>query len=388
MTYQQGTGTGNTEKDHPKIARSAQTQFKKWVRPALFPLALALVFFIPVIIGLTYYYFEWRNSIERNQVVNSLQPYERTLEAALHENDLLISNLATYIQAELEKQSVFNQQQFNFLAGTVFKSNPAVQSIALIQNQNIRFLRSQAVGDWGSIFGSDESLEGFRSLVSSQPVKMVGPILLKNGQTVIVLQKTICLQNSQCNQVGAIVDMQVLLSGLSINPIGNGISTSIRFLDGAPLWGDPLVFDQDPVIRSFDIQSIRLDIAAVPVDGWGKLSIRSTLVFGVVVTLIGLLLVGFVYLVAIQRDRLEEAVKKRTKELARISNNYQILGKCNQALVRAINDEQLIDDVCKSIVELGLYQAAWVYLRNDNYPSGKYFVAYSKAGEELTLQPG
>ncbi|NTV36750.1 MAG: hypothetical protein HGA53_07340, partial [Anaerolineaceae bacterium] len=285
MTYQQGTGTGNTEKDHPKIARSAQTQFKKWVRPALFPLALALVFFIPVIIGLTYYYFEWRNSIERNQVVNSLQPYERTLEAALHENDLLISNLATYIQAELEKQSVFNQQQFNFLAGTVFKSNPAVQSIALIQNQNIRFLRSQAVGDWGSIFGSDESLEGFRSLVSSQPVKMVGPILLKNGQTVIVLQKTICLQNSQCNQVGAIVDMQVLLSGLSINPIGNGISTSIRFLDGAPLWGDPLVFDQDPVIRSFDIQSIRLDIAAVPVDGWGKLSIRSTLVFGVVVTL-------------------------------------------------------------------------------------------------------
>ena len=73
------------------------------------------------------------------------------------------------------------------------------------------------------------------------------------------------------------------------------------------------------------------------------------------------------------RNRLEELVIERTKELeiAKIhllntNRTLQVLSQGNQALVHATGEQQLLDDICRIIVETGNFKMAWVgYTEHD-----------------------
>ncbi|MDP3028951.1 MAG: PAS domain S-box protein, partial [Deltaproteobacteria bacterium] len=57
---------------------------------------------------------------------------------------------------------------------------------------------------------------------------------------------------------------------------------------------------------------------------------------------------------------LEKMVEERTKELQRISRALRALSSCNQAMLHATEESQLLHEICRVIVEVCGYRLAWV----------------------------
>lgn len=62
---------------------------------------------------------------------------------------------------------------------------------------------------------------------------------------------------------------------------------------------------------------------------------------------------------AIQRQEIAES-KRAELELRRMSRAFQTVSRCNQILVRAQNEQELLDSLCKNLVDSGGYRMAWV----------------------------
>ena len=70
---------------------------------------------------------------------------------------------------------------------------------------------------------------------------------------------------------------------------------------------------------------------------------------------------------------LERRVAARTLELSKANRSLLTLSECNQVLVRAEGEAELIGDVCRILVEIGGYRLAWV--------------GYAEQDEEKTVRP-
>ncbi len=77
---------------------------------------------------------------------------------------------------------------------------------------------------------------------------------------------------------------------------------------------------------------------------------------------------------------LEQRVRDRTEELERVNRALRVLSQCNQALVRTMDESELLDSVCRIIVEVGEYRLAWVgYAEHDSEKSVR---TVAKAGDD------
>ena len=60
------------------------------------------------------------------------------------------------------------------------------------------------------------------------------------------------------------------------------------------------------------------------------------------------------------RAELERRVEERTAELARVNRTLNILSECNQTVVRATDEQVLLQEICRIIVDVGGYSVAWI----------------------------
>lgn len=73
------------------------------------------------------------------------------------------------------------------------------------------------------------------------------------------------------------------------------------------------------------------------------------------------------------KEGLERRVAERTSELARanislqkLNRKLRALSECNQTLVRAVDEQELLDDICRIICDVAGYPMAWVGYPEDN----------------------
>ncbi len=66
------------------------------------------------------------------------------------------------------------------------------------------------------------------------------------------------------------------------------------------------------------------------------------------------------HFIAIKADVTER--KRATERLARLNRDLRTISLCNQALVRASSEEDLLREICRTIVDIGEHRAAWVGL--------------------------
>jgi PAS domain S-box-containing protein len=59
-------------------------------------------------------------------------------------------------------------------------------------------------------------------------------------------------------------------------------------------------------------------------------------------------------------DALEQKVRERTQELSGVNRTLRMISDCNQVLVRAASEEELVREICQIIHERGRYRMAWV----------------------------
>ena len=66
------------------------------------------------------------------------------------------------------------------------------------------------------------------------------------------------------------------------------------------------------------------------------------------------------------RDDLERMVQERTADLRRVNQTLEIITDCNEAIVRATRETDLLRDICRIIVDTGGYRMAWVGFAEDD----------------------
>jgi PAS domain S-box-containing protein len=65
-------------------------------------------------------------------------------------------------------------------------------------------------------------------------------------------------------------------------------------------------------------------------------------------------------------DELERKVRERTEALSTVNRTLQMISECNQILVRVRNEQELMREICRIVVEIGGYRMAWVgYVEDD-----------------------
>ena len=85
------------------------------------------------------------------------------------------------------------------------------------------------------------------------------------------------------------------------------------------------------------------------------------------------------------QQKLEQWVEERTVELARVNRMLKILSYCNQTVVRATAEPELLREICRVLVELGGYPLAWIGFAGQDETRTVRPVAY-RSGEEGNLE--
>lgn len=66
---------------------------------------------------------------------------------------------------------------------------------------------------------------------------------------------------------------------------------------------------------------------------------------------------GFLFLIRDMTDKI-----KLTSELLEVNRYLEAIGKCNEAIVYASDERELLNEVCRSLIEYGMYRFIWIGL--------------------------
>jgi len=83
------------------------------------------------------------------------------------------------------------------------------------------------------------------------------------------------------------------------------------------------------------------------------------------------------------RDELEDRVEQRTAEIQRLSQLFNLLSQCNQAVVRSANEDELFQHICRDAVQLGGFKLAWIGLVDEASKQVKPVASYGEGVEYL-----
>jgi hypothetical protein len=105
----------------------------------------------------------------------------------------------------------------------------------------------------------------------------------------------------------------------------------------------------------------------IPPTSWGYDLFNNNELIYVVSLVAALLLASLLYLMVYRQLSLQNSLQQHSRDLTRANHALDMLRTCNEILVHAQTEQELLDDVCKSIVEVGAFPMAWVgLLENSN----------------------
>ena len=131
---------------------------------------------------------------------------------------------------------------------------------------------------------------------------------------------------------------------------------------GETFWGDAAVFDADPVVLDVPLPTGSWSIAATPIGGWPRLVFWRSPEF-VLGALVSCLVAALMFLMlgAGRARQFEELQRLRAEAgLTQANRALQMLLRANSAVVRATDEQALLDEVCRIAVESAGYPLAWV----------------------------
>jgi PAS domain S-box-containing protein len=225
-------------------------------------------------------------------------------------------------------------------------------------------------------------------------INSIAPIVQKNGAALVSVGAVILISNARDFLYPLIqswptpsASAETLLvrrdgdSALFLNDIRHQSNTALTLRIPLSQQQVPAVMaalGKEGVFRGVDYRGVKVlsFLYAIPDSPWFMVTKidetealaqwrrRADLIV-VLLTVLVLAIIG-VTLMLWRQAKITQMLRNSTQELGKANRAYHVLSECNQSLVHASNEQQLLDRICSLLVEHGGYRCAWVgYAEHD-----------------------
>ncbi|HBB31882.1 MAG TPA: stage II sporulation protein E [Cyanobacteria bacterium UBA8803] len=311
---------------------------------------------------------------ERNRadVLNRLSTIRARLEGVLNQRVFLTRGLVAYISTI---NPDITQKEFESLASVMVAQQQGIEFLALYKDRRVSHIYPFK-GNEGAIgfnpLSIPEEREAFQRAIQSRKTVFAGPVnLVPKGNAGFISRTPIFLTSpgqepesgSNWGLVGIGFDRDTLFKEVGLFDRPAKLQYAIRGKDalgaaGAVFYGDPALFERDPVLLEVTLPNGSWQLAAIPVEGWPRSAPIAQWVWlggGLLAIFAGTLVFILVSAPtrlqeAVERATLalrqsEEALKQANEELeTRVEERTAQLARANQEIT-ALNDRLQADNL-------------------------------------------
>jgi PAS domain S-box len=336
------------------------------------PLLGAAIIFLLLLVLLLWGAHLYQDSLMGQDRVIIDQPltiYRDSLESSLNIQIQLVQNITATIEGNVEAGRDENDTDY---LQKVVTFNPGIRDISIAPGGIVTY-RYPAEPD--GVLRSEDLIHDTDPVVraavqramTSNDVVVESPHPRADGGYDLVIREAIWNESAFWGLLTITLDLPPILRE-SLGPENaSDLSLAIRDSSGQVFYGDPATFDQSPVIRRINVHDGFWDFAAVPPGGWAAAASDRMTVYWAAGLAIIFTMTCLVFIVISSHSLLSRAVKERTLDLERekmtlkkLNRALEVISKCNSDLVRAKTEEELLWQVCDTLVTSGNYPLAWV----------------------------
>jgi PAS domain S-box-containing protein len=256
----------------------------------------------------------------RAQVLDHLSATRAKLEGALNARLFLTQGIAAHVSTRPE----LGEAEFAELAPVLLAGRTGIRAIQLAKDtvvSHIYPLEGNSAAQGLRLLDVPEQRAAVQRALETGKTVVAGPVDLVQGGVAFISRTPIYLAPSREAPEGGpywgmatiLIDVETVLEEAGLFDHAAGLRYSLRGEDGlaaqgAVFWGDPAIFEADPVLLDVSLPNGGWRLAALPIGGWTSLSPRVwTLRIGGVVLAVVASALAFVWMryQAGSRDREE-----------------------------------------------------------------------------------
>ena len=295
-------------------------------RPRVRALAGAALFFLVLLLA-----WRWGDRWYQAQLLSE-QRAEAAVEVTLRGNVVSsilnrrfarLQGLSGFVQAHLEAESdhLFHRE-FRTFTGILYEEARGVRAVTVAPDGVVQYVYPQAGN--ASVLGYSpledprpEVREDAERAVRTGNAVVSGPRQLVQGGFGLSVWRGLYDDGDFWGFVGVTLEVQALLAEAGLDQSPGDLSYALRDDAGRVFFGDPELFQRDPVVNVIELPEGAWELAGVPRAGWAATLEPTLFIYRAATLFVVFLLTGLAYLSINRQARLQQAVTERTREIAR-----------------------------------------------------------------------
>ncbi|MCK7576011.1 MAG: CHASE domain-containing protein [Chromatiales bacterium] len=228
-------------------------------------------------------HFARQSSLEQERIstLNSLAILRARLEGLINSHLLLVHGLTAVISAHPQ----IDQDEFARIAHGLVNERHALRNIVGAPDLVVSLVYPLAGNE--AALGLDyrtHPIQGATALKAMQTRQTVlaGPVPLVQGGIGIIIREPVFVSSPHTTEtprfwglISAVIDITALYHESGILDADSNLRLALRGRDGTGaagevFFGDPRLFDDDPVLRDIAVPGGVWQLAAIPADGWDR----------------------------------------------------------------------------------------------------------------------
>lgn len=272
-----------------------------------------------------------REQVRRDQVLETLSDVREALASRIYVN---IYNIAA-VRSIVAMNPNMSQADFARAIEPQFRGDHDLRNIAVARGLVIRYMyplegNEAAIGlDYSTI---PEQFEAVSRAINLREIVLAGPVNLVQGGVGLIARTPIFIRAAPSETEvfwglsSSVIYIDSLFAAVGLHPERDGLRFAVRGKDalgpdGDVFWGDPNVFEHDPLLQTIDLPHGSWQLAAVPSTGWYLASVLFTTTLWTYY-LFAIAIIGFtillLHLTAVRNKTLDalQAAEERLKKTA------------------------------------------------------------------------
>jgi len=254
---------------------------------------------------------------KRGEVLAGLDVYGNQLVIKLNRRFEILNGLKAFVDTHASSTTL--GADFESFARERIENIGLIYGAALAPGGVIRFVYPLAGNEknLGNVLMNDlrpEVRADIARAVQSRGIVISTPMDLRRGGVGVVGRLAVYRSDEFWGLINVAVDVLAVLREVGVTEKGK-LHMALRDAKGDVFFGEPAVFQSDPIIHRIELPDAYWELAAIPSNGWSGAIGRELRILDAGALSAIILLSVLAYLIAFRDARLESAVENRTREI-------------------------------------------------------------------------